>query len=217
MGWEEVADELYGLPPERFVAARDRAARTASREEAARIKELRRPTLAAWAVNLLVRSDRDEITALLRLGEDLRRAHGDLDGQQLRALARRQHQLVAGLSRRARRLAAQAGRAVGDSVQREVEVTVQAVLIDPEAAEALVTGRLVKALSPPPGFGPPVTGRVLALRPAEATFRRPARRGAAGPGRPGVSRPSRAAAVEHSASVTDLTERAEERVRRERE
>ena len=193
MGWEEVADELYGLPPERFVAARDRAARTAPRGEAARIRALRRPTLAAWAVNLLVRNDRDEITALVRLGEELRRAHGDLDGRQLRALVHQQHEVVAALVRQAQRLAAQAGRAVGDGVLREVEATIQAALADPEAAGELSTGRLAKAFSPLAGFGPPVTGRVLPLRPAEATSGRPARRGAAGGGRSGASRPSRPA------------------------
>src|SRR4029453_8730605 len=56
---EQAGDELFGLPPEEFVAARDDLARRLKREgdakAAARIKALRRPPLSAWAVNRLAR------------------------------------------------------------------------------------------------------------------------------------------------------------------
>lgn len=52
MDLESVADELYGLPPGEFVAARGRhvaAARTAKDPALAKqIAALRKPTLAAW-------------------------------------------------------------------------------------------------------------------------------------------------------------------------
>ncbi|MFI1966358.1 hypothetical protein ACH429_19995 [Streptomyces pathocidini] len=154
MGWEEVADRLYGLPPEEFTTARDEAAKAAPRGQAAKIRALRRPTLAAWTANLLVRSEPERIETLTGLGEQLRRAHEQLDGRQLRELAQQQRQLVAALSRRAQELAAEAGRPVGESVLREVESTVHAALADPDAAAELTTGRLSKALSRPTGFGP---------------------------------------------------------------
>ncbi|MGP3923488.1 hypothetical protein [Streptomyces sp. 8N616] len=206
MGWEEVADQLYALPPEQFTAARDEAAKTAPRGQAAKIRALRRPTLAAWALNLLVRSDRDRITALLGLGEQLRRAHQDLDGRQLRALSQQQRRLVTALSQETQQLAAEAGRPVGESVLREVEATVQAALADPDAAEELATGRMTKALAPPAGFGPPVSATVHPLRPRESAPQRKA--------------PSRASAPARPASVTYLSRRAEEaeeRARAERE
>ncbi|MFE7233095.1 hypothetical protein ACWCRF_13430 [Streptomyces sp. NPDC002405] len=156
MDWDAVVDELYGLPPGEFTAARDERARAAlaagDRESAERIRRLRRPTLAAWAGNLLVRERPDEVERLLELGAALRRAHQDLDGGQLRELSARQHQLTSVLARQAGRLAAQAGRRLGDDTRQEVQDTLHAVLADPEAAENWAKGHLAKPLSAPVGF-----------------------------------------------------------------
>ncbi|MFF4569429.1 hypothetical protein [Streptomyces sp. NPDC001410] len=156
MDLDAVADELYGLRPEEFVAARDRyaaQARTSGEQDLAReIAALRRPSLAAWAGNLLVRGLPDEVQPLLVLGEELRRAHRELDGPQLRLLARRQREVIGALGRQARRLAAEAGHPVGEGVQREVEETLHAVLADPEAAREWAAGRLVKPLGAAIGF-----------------------------------------------------------------
>ncbi|MYW16342.1 hypothetical protein GT039_12205, partial [Streptomyces sp. SID2955] len=112
MNLDTVADELYGLRPEEFVAARDRhalAAREAGdRSLAEEIRALRRPSLAAWVSNLLVRRQPEEVEPLLGLGERLRRAHRELDGEQLRELARRQNEVIGALGRQARKLAGQA-------------------------------------------------------------------------------------------------------------
>ena len=113
---------------------------------------MRKPSLAAWVSNLLVRSSPGEVEPLLRLGEGLRQAHQDLDGTQLRELSRRQHALIRALSLQARQLAKEAGHPIGESVQREVENTLRAVLADPEAAEAWAGGRLAKPLSAAVGF-----------------------------------------------------------------
>ncbi|WMD06159.1 hypothetical protein [Streptomyces sp. FXY-T5] len=156
MDYDSVADELYALRPEEFTAARASAmasARTAGdRELAERIRTLRKPSLAAWVSNLLVRSSPGEVEPLLRLGEGLRQAHRDLDGTQLRELSRRQHALIRALSLQARQLAKEAGHPIGESVQREVENTLHAVLADPEAARAWAGGRLAKPLSATVGF-----------------------------------------------------------------
>ncbi|MFJ2923740.1 hypothetical protein ACIPIU_01745 [Streptomyces massasporeus] len=156
MDYDSVADELYALRPEEFTAARASAvasARTAGdRELAERIRALRKPSLAAWVSNLLVRSSPGEVEPLLRLGEGLRQAHQDLDGTQLRELSRRQHALIRALSLQARQLAKEAGHPIGESVQREVENTLHAVLADPEAAQAWAGGRLAKPLSAAVGF-----------------------------------------------------------------
>jgi hypothetical protein len=153
---DTVADELYGLRPEDFTAARNARmaeARTAGdRALAERIGTLRRPSLSAWVSNLLVREQPGEVQPLLRLGEGLRQAHHALDGTQLRELSRQQHRLIGALSRQARQLAAQAGHPVGDDVQREVENTLHAVLADPAAADEWAAGRLVKPLTAGVGF-----------------------------------------------------------------
>ncbi|MFB6846670.1 hypothetical protein ACFCXS_17685 [Streptomyces sp. NPDC056373] len=179
MDYDSVADELYALRPEEFTAARASAmatARTAGdRELAERIRALRRPSLAAWVSNLLVRSSPGEVEPLLRLGEGLRQAHQDLDGAQLRELSRRQHALIRALSLQARQLAKEAGHPIGESVQREVENTLHAVLADPEAARAWAGGRLTRPLSAAVGF-PVVAEGAPPRRPASAPAR-PGRKG----------------------------------------
>ncbi|EST21431.1 hypothetical protein N566_27470, partial [Streptomycetaceae bacterium MP113-05] len=150
---ETIADELYSLLPSEFTVARDARARTArrdgNRELAARISGLSRPTLSAWAANILVREHPDDAARFLALGEQLRRAYRELDGDQLRDLARARRQLIQALSRSARDAAAEAGRPISDTAQREVEQTLQAVLSDPESAAQWSAGHLATPLTPP--------------------------------------------------------------------
>ncbi|WP_338933223.1 hypothetical protein WEB32_34640 [Streptomyces netropsis] len=158
MDLESVTEELYGLHPQDFTAARGRhvaAARTAGdRALAKKIQTLRRPTLSAWASNVLVRARPDEVTSLLALGEGLRQAHRDLEGGRLRELSRQQHVVVSALAREARKLAAEAGHPVSEEVQREVAETLHAALADPEAAQLWAAGHLPKPLAAPVGFTP---------------------------------------------------------------
>lgn len=157
MDFDEIADELYGLPPEEFTAARDEraaAAREASdRELATRIGKLRRPTQAAWLANLLTRNRGAELDGLLGLAASLRDAQRSLDGETLRALSTQRHQLVNAMSRQARALARAAGHPVADGVERELSDILEAALADPQAAEEVRSGRLTKTLRYS-GFGP---------------------------------------------------------------
>ncbi|GGS87535.1 hypothetical protein [Streptomyces chromofuscus] len=179
MDFDAVADELYGLRPEHFTTARDAhaaAARKAGdRALAEKIGKLRRPSLSAWASNILVRRQADQVEPLLRLGEGLRQAHLDLDGAQLRELIRQQRILITALSRQAGRLAAQAGRPITPDAQREVESTLHAVLADPEAARQWAAGRLVKPLDAAVGF-PAVAQDAVPRAPAVAEAPPPAAR-----------------------------------------
>ncbi|MFF4214587.1 hypothetical protein ACFYZE_35720 [Streptomyces sp. NPDC001796] len=108
MDLDAVADELYALAQGDFTAASDERAKAAraagDRELAEQIRRLRRPTLAAWASNLLVREQPDEVQRLLQLGEALRQAHKNLDGEQLRELSAQQHQVTFALVRQASQL-----------------------------------------------------------------------------------------------------------------
>ncbi|HEV7625073.1 MAG TPA: hypothetical protein VGO89_01085, partial [Streptomyces sp.] len=156
MDLDEVAEELYALRPQAFTAARNeqaqRARRDGQRELAEQIRALHRPTLAAWASNLLVREQRETVAPLLRLGTELRGAHRNLDGEELRALSRQQHELVSALTRQAGQLASDAGAPLGPQAQQELAQTLHAVLADPDAAEEWAAGRLSKPLSAPVGF-----------------------------------------------------------------
>ncbi|SHN02897.1 hypothetical protein [Actinacidiphila paucisporea] len=150
---EAVCDDLYTGAPGDFVARRDEqagAAKAAGDPGTARaIRALRKPSLSAWAANLLVRRRPEEARQFLQLGEALRRAHDELDSAQMRELGSQQWRVISQLARQAAGLAQEAGHRLSDAVQREVESTLRAVIADPEAAEQWARGRLSGALTPP--------------------------------------------------------------------
>lgn len=155
---EDVLDELYITPPATFVARRETlaaAARTAGRaEDARRIHAARRPTLAAWAANLVLRSQPEESRQFLDLGRALREAYRALDATALKDLSAQRRRVVAALSQQAARLARDAGHRLSEPVQQDLEATLLAVLADPDAADQWAGGRLVGALTPPSEFPP---------------------------------------------------------------
>lgn len=161
MEFEAAADELYGVPPTEFTATRKRLAGELPREEARRLTALRRPTVSAWAVNLLVRDD--ALGPLLHLGERMRDAWSG-GGADLAAFDRERSILVQDLVRRTRALADDAGRPLSDAFADEVEETLRAAIADPEAAEAVRAGRLDHPLRHA-GFGPFVATSAPPSRP----------------------------------------------------
>ena len=79
MGWQHGrvdVDDLYGLPLDRFVPERTALSRelrkAGEREQAGEVAALRKPSVAAWAVNQLVRTQRKAIDELLEAGDGLR-------------------------------------------------------------------------------------------------------------------------------------------------
>jgi hypothetical protein len=148
---DEVADELYGLPPEEFMPARSayeqQARADGDRALAAEIKALGKPSTPAWVCNVLVRHHREEIENLVELGGLLREAQENLQGDQLRALDVQRRQVVSALTRRSRALANQLGHPVSGAVGQQVEETLRAAMSDPEAGEALLQGRLTAPMS----------------------------------------------------------------------
>jgi len=153
---DSVADTLYGLDPGDFVAARSEFAAQAreagDRELTAAIGRLRKPTVAAWMVNLLARERADELAALLDIGSALRTAQRRLSGSELRKLSEQRRRVVAALERDAGRLAADRGRTVSENALREVGRTLNAALADPEVGEQVRSGRL-DAIVEADGFG----------------------------------------------------------------
>jgi hypothetical protein len=147
---DEVVDELYGLDPAEFTARRDaRAAESrqaGNPDLAAEVKALRRPTAAAWVVNLLARSRPEEVARLVELGAQMREAQASLAGEELRALSRQRQRIVVGLGREAARLARDAGHPASDAVARDVQATLDAALADEGAGAAVRSGRLMRPL-----------------------------------------------------------------------
>ncbi|MEU8773654.1 hypothetical protein [Streptomyces sp. NPDC048606] len=187
---DALVEGLYAAHPAGFTAARKAAAaraRTAGDPEAARrIAALRRPTLAAWASNVLVRAKEEEVEQFLQLGQALREAHRSLDGEQLRELSHQQHVVIGALAREAVRLAREAGTKVSGTVEQEVEQILRAVLADPDTAREWASGRLERVPEPvtrfpeaDPGAVPPPSGRRTAPDAREDRDAREAREAAA--------------------------------------
>jgi hypothetical protein len=208
---DEAADELYGLPPEQFTAARTEreatARRDGDRELAQAVAGLGKPSTAAWVCNLLVRRQPEEVAGLLELGGLLREAQESLAGDELRQLDVQRRRLLAALVRQARSLAAEEGHRISEAVAGQVEETLRAALAAPDAGEALRSGRLTAAMSYS-GLG---TGQRPDLHVVPP--RAPAR--PAAPARRGRSADEGRAAEERRAEERRRAE--EERRRRERE
>src|SRR5437588_9605225 len=157
MAFEDVVDELYGLDAGEFVAARDKRAREArgagDRTLGDQVKGLKRPSAAAWVVNILVRNRPREIERLLSFGQSFREAQANLAGDELRRLGRQRHQVLGALGQEASRLAQERGQPVSPAVERDVESTLDTAVTDPGAADAVRSGRLLRALSHA-GMGP---------------------------------------------------------------
>ncbi|QNG20393.1 hypothetical protein G4H71_12230 [Rhodococcus triatomae] len=157
MNLDAAADELYELPPSEFVGARTRwvqEARSAGdRSLATAIGKLKKPTTAAWTVNLLARTEPGAVQELLQLGVELGDAQRRLSATELRELSSRRQATVHALTGRAAELAAERGHRVGETVLRDVAQTLGAALADPDVAVAVRSGRLLTATSYS-GFGP---------------------------------------------------------------
>lgn len=163
---EDVADELYGLTPEEFTAARNARAKAAKgdgdRELAAAVTALRKPTAGAWLLNQLVREHRGDVDGVLELGIRLRAAQGTLGAADLRALDAQRRQLTRAVAQQAVAMAVSADRKVSAQVTADVEETLRSAMVDPDAGAALATGLLTDTFSSN-GLEPVDVSRVVAL------------------------------------------------------
>lgn len=205
-------DELYGVEPGEFTATRARLAAAAKKrgdtDAAERISAARRPTTAAWVVNLLVRRDPDARARMTGLGERLRAAHAAMDGTEIRVLSRQQRTLVDDLARAGFGAAGVTNPSA--ALREDVTGTLQAAIADPDVATRL--GQLAKAerWSGFGGFGETATTRTGARRAATAGAA-PARRAASrdAPSRARDEARSALVAAErsHAAANRELSER----------
>lgn len=141
---DEIAAELYALPPADFTAARNARAAASDPTLAKRVKTLRKPSVAAWAVNLLARDG--QLADAVELSAALREAQDDLDAAELSRLGAQRRQLVAALAKQAVGLASDAGVTLSPAARDETEKTINAAVMDAAAAAAVLTARLVTTL-----------------------------------------------------------------------
>lgn len=174
MNVDEAASELYGRPLAEFVDARNELAKRAktegANEAATSIKAMRKPTVAAWVINQLVRASRSDVEDLVALGEQMRTATAESDGAKLRELTAERRAVIDTLQTAAKRIAIDAGQQAGDVVVAAVNMTLMAAVADPRAGLEVLTGCLAKPLEHV-GFGPLPTGEpaeVISLSAARA-------------------------------------------------
>ena len=144
----EIADELYALPLSEFTPARDARSKELKGDELGpRVKSLKKPSTAAWVVNLLVRREAEQVEQVLSVGAALREAQASMSGDDLRALTKQRRQLTAAVTHQARRLAADEGLKVTSAVADQVEATLTAAMVQEECGQAVRSGLLVAALA----------------------------------------------------------------------
>jgi DNA repair ATPase RecN len=144
----EIADELYALALPDFTPARDAKVKELKGTDLGPlVKALKKPSLAAWVVNLLVRHETEQVEQVLQVGAALREAQASMSGEELRQLTRQRRQLTAAVTTQARRLARENGQKVTDAVAGQVEATLSAAMVDEDAGKAVRSGLLVSALS----------------------------------------------------------------------
>jgi hypothetical protein len=151
----ESPHDLYGLPLERFIperAALVKALRGEKRrDEAGEIAALRKPSVAAWAVNQLVRTQAQQVQALFQAGDDLVQAQADAAagnpaGDALRDATRRQRDAVGELLQAAEGLLRSDGHPLSQTTLERVGETLRAAAIDEEARRQVDSGCLAHEL-----------------------------------------------------------------------
>jgi hypothetical protein len=148
-------DDLYGAPLEQFIPERDALARLlrkeGKREDAAEVAGQRKPSVAAWAVNQLVRTQSRSIAELFAAGDALQEAHrtaasGRGDGATLRTASQRERAAVDALMEAARGLLTSDGHELSATIMDRVADTLRAAALDGDARAKVKDGRLQREL-----------------------------------------------------------------------
>ena len=189
-------DKLYSLPRETFTAERNALAKELKQdgatEESAAITRLRKPTLAAWALNQVARAQREEVERLFSAQAEMEQASS---ADALRRAGERRQELIARLSQRSVQMLEEGGHG-GQAARDKIVMTLLALGTNAQAAEEFRRGQLTDDVEPASSWD-------LALAHAAAT---PAESGAA----PARSR-SNARAKQELDRLIEKAEQAEKR------
>jgi hypothetical protein len=151
---EDAIDELYAAPLDEFTGERARLVKVLKeagrKDEAGELAKLRKPSVAAWALNQLSRGNRREVDLLLDAGHRLREAQAHvLQGEGREAFERAradEAKAVAGLGREAEKLLRTRGGASA-AVLNQVGESLRAAAISPDGRELLAKGRFTQPIS----------------------------------------------------------------------
>jgi hypothetical protein len=149
MSFDEAVDRLYGVDPDEFVAERSRLVKevrgAGDRETADAVAKLRKPNVAAWALNRLARDSRRDVDLLLDAGHRLRQAQaGVLRGAEREEFERARNteaDALRRLLRRAEELLRSERGGASASVLGQVEESLRAAAVSEEGRELLARGR----------------------------------------------------------------------------
>jgi hypothetical protein len=173
------ADALYGLPLEDFVPERAAVAKRlrgeGDREAAKRVTALRKPSVAAWTINQLVRSRTKDVAAFTKAADGLRAAQGALlEGHgspaDLRSARAAERKAVGRLIEVARGLFP-GGREPGESTLERIGATLHAAAADESVRDEVLSGRLLRERESS-GFGDLDVELAAALPPKTKAKRR---------------------------------------------
>ena len=149
------ANDLYGLPLERFVPERGALAKSlraeGHREQAASVAGRRKPSVAAWAVNQLVRTQDRAVASLFQAGDVLLHTQAELlagrgDARALREAAERERAVVDELVKTSRGLLSTKGYELTQMTLDRVTATLHAAALSEDAREQVRHGCLEREL-----------------------------------------------------------------------
>ena len=143
-GLDAKVDQLYQLPLDEFTPARNALAKEAG-PDAARVRALVKPPIAAWAVNQLHWRDSDTWNALIEASENARRAHKAVlsgRGGDVRAASTVHEEAADAALKKTLAILADSGHPVTDATRQAIATTIRALPGDEPA------GRLTRVLQP---------------------------------------------------------------------
>jgi hypothetical protein len=137
-------DRLYQLPPDEFTAARNALAKQAG-ADAADVRSLAKPPVAAWAVNQIYWKQRAVYDALIAASTELRKLHrAILAGRRadIREAAKTHDEAIDTSLKAALAILREEGHPVTDATRQAILTTLRALPADDQP------GRLTRALQP---------------------------------------------------------------------
>ena len=187
-GVDDEIRELYGSPLAGFVAARQALAKklkAAGDERAAEVRELRKPSLSAWAVNALFATEPKPMAELIGAGAQARAeaARKSPDARALRDVLTQVRAATERLEARGIELMSEGEKAPGEAIVERLRANLDALAFDPAVA-SLASRRWLDEDLAAPGFELMAALQVAA---AGAPAPRPAPARASAP-KPGTSK-----------------------------
>ena len=144
-------DQLFALPLDEFIAARNALAKRLKQggdaDAADQVRALPKPSVATWTVNQLARVEPDAVRSLLNVAARVRSAQerslqGERTADELRAAQGEEREVIRTLTRRAESVLREAGRPASGTTLERVASLLRAAAVDEPGRAALRAGRL---------------------------------------------------------------------------